>query len=68
MDEKSIDRYQKYELIVMGLLTTTIIGGKLISKFAPKVGGTIAITSYFAAGIVSAGWITVELVNEFRHR
>lgn len=68
MNEKSIDRYQKYELIVMGLLTTTIIGGKLVSKFAPKAGAAIALTSYFAAGIVSAGFITVELIDEFRRK
>jgi len=68
MNDKSIDRYQKYELIVMGLLTTTIIGGKLISKFAPKAGATIALTSYFAAGIISAGFVAVELVDDFRHK
>ena len=68
MDEKSINWYQRYELIVLGLLTTTIISGKLISKFAPKIGTAMALSSYLAAGVVSAGFITIDLINESKRR
>jgi len=39
--------------VTTGLLVTTIIGGYVVSKFAPRVGMTIAWTSYLLAGATS---------------
>ena len=41
------------QMIVGGLLLSTIVSGKIIYKFAPNVGTAICIGSYFGAGVVA---------------
>lgn len=44
---------EKFMKVTTGLLVTTIISGYVVSKFAPRVGMTIAWTSYLLAGATS---------------
>ena len=44
---------EKFGKVTTGLLVTTIISGYVVSKFAPRVGMTIAWTSYLLAGVTS---------------
>ena len=41
---------EKWTYVTTGLLTVTIISGYVVSRFAPRVGSTIALTAYLAAG------------------
>ena len=41
---------EKFTKVTTGLLVTTIVSGFVVSKFAPRIGGTIALTSYLLAG------------------
>jgi len=40
----------KWTYVTTGLLTVTIVSGYVVSRFAPRVGSTIALTAYLAAG------------------
>lgn len=42
---------EKWRTITGGLLTVTIISGYGVSRIAPRIGGTIALATYLAAGI-----------------
>lgn len=44
---------KKFMNATTGLLVATIISGYVVSKFAPRVGMTIAWTSYLLAGVTS---------------
>ena len=44
---------EKFMKVTTGLLVTTIISGFVVSRFAPRIGGTIALTSYMLAGATS---------------
>jgi len=44
---------EKFMKITTGLLVTTIVGGYVVSRFAPRVGATVALTSYLLAGVAS---------------
>lgn len=42
--------YEKLMKVTTGLLVTTIVSGYVVSRFAPRIGGTVALTSYLLAG------------------
>jgi hypothetical protein len=44
---------EKLTKVTTGLLVTTIVSGYVVSRFAPRVGMTIAWTSYLLAGATS---------------
>lgn len=45
--------YEKLMKVTTGLLVTTIVSGYVVSRFSPRIGGTIAVTSYLLAGATS---------------
>ena len=52
-----MSKAEKWTYITTGLLTTTIVSGYVVSRFAPRVGATIALASYLAAGVTSVAGI-----------
>lgn len=47
--------YDKLTKVTTALLVTTIVSGYVVARFAPRVGGTIAVASYLLAGATSVG-------------
>ena len=56
---------QKWTYVTTGLLTVTIVSGYVVSRFAPRVGSTIALTAYLAAGATAVIGTVCAIKEEF---
>ena len=56
---------QKWTYVTTGLLTVTIVSGYIVSRFAPKVGATIALSAYLAAGATAVIGTVCAIKEEF---
>ena len=44
---------EKWTYVTTGLLGVTIVSSYVVSRFAPRVGSTIALSAYLAAGVTA---------------
>ena len=60
-----MSKVEKLGYVTAGLLTTTIVSGFVVSRFAPRIGATITLTSYLAAGITAMAGVICVIKEEF---